>query len=49
MAKPMVMETRNILYANFSFDFFQMFALFENTFEDSQDVCADSKLVDISY
>jgi len=48
-AKPRVMKTRNILYANFSFDCFSNICTFQDTFEGLQDVNAGSKLVDISY
>jgi len=42
-------KQETFLYANFSFDCFSNVCTFQNTFEDSQDVRADSKLVDISY
>jgi len=42
-------KQETILYANFSFDCFSNVCTFQDTFEGSHDVSADSKLVDISY
>ena len=42
-------KQETFLYVNFFFDCFSNVCTFQDTFEGSQDVSADSKLVDISY
>ena len=42
-------KQKTFLYASYSFDCFSNVCTFQNTFEDSQDVRAECKLVDISY